>query len=98
MLTIGAALHRAHTRHRRRDQLPPDGNAATHGMAEVSSCMIEALPGRRVCRGEELGYFQYRGSPYCLIFRPGVIESFERRPPYNDHASAVQVMRISSRR
>ena len=61
------------------------------GMAEVSSCMIEALPGQRVRKGEELGYFQYGGSTYCLIFRPGVIESFERKPPSDDHASPVQV-------
>ncbi|MDR5884230.1 phosphatidylserine decarboxylase family protein [Caballeronia sp. LZ032] len=61
------------------------------GMAEVSSCVIEALPGQRVRKGEELGYFQYGGSTYCLIFRPGVIENFERQPPYDDHASPVQV-------
>ena len=39
----------------------------------------------------QLGYFQYGGSTYCLIFRPGVIENFERQPPYDDGASPVQV-------
>jgi phosphatidylserine decarboxylase len=61
------------------------------GMAEVSSCMIDALPGQRVRKGEELGYFQYGGSTYCLIFRPGVIESFVRQPPFDDKAPPIQV-------
>ncbi|MDR5763181.1 phosphatidylserine decarboxylase family protein [Caballeronia sp. LZ035] len=61
------------------------------GMAEVSSCMIEALPGQRVRKGEELGYFQYGGSTYCLILRPGVVESFARQPPYHDDAPPVHV-------
>ncbi len=45
------------------------------GMVEVSSCVIhpEIRPGHRVNKGEEVGYFQYGGSTYCLIFRPGAI-------------------------
>jgi phosphatidylserine decarboxylase len=48
------------------------------GMGDVSSCVIhpEVEPGRRVKKGEELGYFQYGGSTYCLIFRPGAIAGF----------------------
>jgi len=44
-----------------------------------------------VRKGEELGYFQYGGSTYCLIFRPGVIESFVRQPPFDDKAPPIQV-------
>ncbi len=51
------------------------------GMADISSCMIEALPGQRVRKGDELGYFQYGGSSMCLIFRPGVIDSFVVQSP-----------------
>jgi len=49
------------------------------GMAEVSSCVIpdKIKPGYRIRKGEELGYFQYGGSTYCLIFRSGVIKRFE---------------------
>ena len=49
------------------------------GMAEVSSCVIldKIKPGYRIRKGEELGYFQYGGSTYCLIFRHGVIKRFE---------------------
>ncbi|MBU4371730.1 MAG: phosphatidylserine decarboxylase family protein [Proteobacteria bacterium] len=49
------------------------------GMAEVSSCVIpdKIKPGYRIRKGEELRYFQYGGSTYCLIFRPGVIKRFE---------------------
>ena len=48
------------------------------GMAEVSSCVLldKIKAGYRVKKGEELGYFQYGGSTYCLIFRPGVIKKF----------------------
>ncbi len=48
------------------------------GMVEVSSCIIppEIRPGARVKKGDELGYFQFGGSTYCLIFRPGAISGF----------------------
>jgi phosphatidylserine decarboxylase len=48
------------------------------GMVEVSSCILrpEIRPGYRVQKGEEVGYFQYGGSTYCLIFRPGAIGGF----------------------
>ncbi|SAL02886.1 phosphatidylserine decarboxylase family protein [Caballeronia ptereochthonis] len=61
------------------------------GMAEVSSCVIEALPGQRVRKGDELGYFQYGGSTCCLIFRAGVIERFVPQPPFSDDAPPVKV-------
>jgi phosphatidylserine decarboxylase len=48
------------------------------GIAEISSCVIHpnVTPGYRVTKGEELGCFQYGGSTYCLIFRPGTIAEF----------------------
>ncbi|PXW26355.1 phosphatidylserine decarboxylase family protein [Paraburkholderia caballeronis] len=61
------------------------------GMAEVSSCTIVALPGQRVAKGDELGCFQYGGSTYCLIFRPGVIERFVPQPPYRDDVPPLRV-------
>ncbi|MFM0139585.1 phosphatidylserine decarboxylase [Caballeronia grimmiae] len=61
------------------------------GMAEVSSCMIEALPGQHVWKGDELGYFQNGGSSMCLIFRPGVIDSFVVQPPFSKDDSPVKV-------
>lgn len=64
------------------------------GMAEVSSCKIVALPGQHVAKGDELGYFQYGGSTYCLFFRPGVIASFVPKPPYRDD---VPPLKINSR-
>ncbi|WP_233838145.1 phosphatidylserine decarboxylase family protein [Paraburkholderia sp. ZP32-5] len=51
------------------------------GMADVSSCMIDALPGQYVRKGDELGFFQYGGSTFCLVFEAGVIESFIAKPP-----------------
>ena len=48
------------------------------GMVEVSSCIIhpEIRPGHKVKKGDEVGCFQYGGSTYCLIFRPGAIAGF----------------------
>ncbi|MFX7621197.1 phosphatidylserine decarboxylase, partial [Acinetobacter baumannii] len=46
------------------------------GMAEVSSCVIDIALGQHVQKGEELGYFQYGGSTYCLVFQPGAIRGF----------------------
>ncbi|KFX64412.1 MULTISPECIES: phosphatidylserine decarboxylase family protein [Paraburkholderia] len=61
------------------------------GMADVSSCVIEALPGQRVEKGDELGYFQYGGSTYCLVFRPNVVRSFVSQPPFDDEAPPLEV-------
>jgi len=49
------------------------------GMVEISSCIIanNIQAGKRVEKGEELGYFQFGGSTHCVIFRPGVIKEFE---------------------
>lgn len=48
------------------------------GMSDVSSCMIhpQVAAGYHLDKGEELGYFQFGGSTYCLVFRPGVIADF----------------------
>lgn len=61
------------------------------GMADVSSCMIEALPGQRVEKGDELGYFQYGGSTCCLIFERNVIRDFIPQPPFDDNGAPVKV-------
>lgn len=61
------------------------------GMADVSSCVIDALPGQHVDKGDELGYFQYGGSTYCLIFEPGVIRDFVPQAPFDDKAPPIKV-------
>jgi phosphatidylserine decarboxylase len=61
------------------------------GMADVSSCVVEALPGQQVAKGDELGYFQYGGSTYCLVFRPDVVQSFAASPPFDDEAPPIKV-------
>ncbi|SDR54127.1 phosphatidylserine decarboxylase [Paraburkholderia fungorum] len=61
------------------------------GMADVSSCIIEALPGMRLRKGDELGFFQYGGSTCCLVFEPGVIEGFVPQPPFDDKSTPVKV-------
>lgn len=42
------------------------------GMAEVSSCEINVVPGQSVSRGDLIGMFHYGGSTHCLVFQPGV--------------------------
>jgi phosphatidylserine decarboxylase len=61
------------------------------GMADVSSCVIEALPGQLVVKGDELGYFQYGGSTYCLVFGPNVVQSFVPQPQFDDEAPPLKV-------
>lgn len=61
------------------------------GMAEVSSCMVDVTPGQHVCKGEELGYFQYGGSTYCMFFQPGVVDAFVVQPPLSHDTPPVRV-------
>lgn len=66
------------------------------GMAEISSCVIgrQITPGYHVAKGEEIGCFQYGGSTHCLIFAPGVIDSFTLAAvpqPFNANAPALPV-------
>jgi phosphatidylserine decarboxylase len=60
-------------------------------MGDVSSCVIEVVPGQRVDKGDEIGYFQYGGSTYCLLFEPGVIDRFLYAPPFDGEPPVVQV-------
>lgn len=46
------------------------------GMAEVSSCKLSVEEGKKVKKGQELGYFQFGGSTHCLIFQKDVIDMF----------------------
>ncbi|KWK50889.1 phosphatidylserine decarboxylase [Burkholderia stagnalis] len=59
------------------------------GMAEVSSCVIEVVPGQHVDKGDEIGFFQYGGSTFCLLFETGVIERFVHEPPLDEAAAPV---------
>ena len=51
------------------------------GMVEISSCNINKniKPGKKVKKGDELGYFAYGGSTHCLIFEPNVIKKFTHK-------------------
>ena len=41
------------------------------GMAQVSSVVITAEVGRRLQKGEEMGYFQFGGSDFVMVFDAG---------------------------
>ena len=66
------------------------------GMAEVSSSVLldKIKEGYRVKKGEELGYFQYGGSTYCLVFRPGVIKKFLVKE--NDELKMGQALAVAN--
>jgi len=51
------------------------------GMVEISSCNIHAniKQGYKVKKGEELGFFAYGGSTYCLLFEPTRIQFNHRK-------------------
>lgn len=40
-------------------------------MAEVPSCQVVVRPGDDVLKGDEIGFFQFGGSTYCVLFRAG---------------------------
>jgi phosphatidylserine decarboxylase len=66
------------------------------GMVEVSSCLIapEVKPGHHVAKGADLGHFQFGGSTHCLVFGPGVIDTFSSGAlpqPANPEAPLVLV-------
>ena len=61
------------------------------GMAEISSCIIEVTEGQQVTKGDEIGYFQYGGSTHCLIFEPGVIQSFIPQPPFDINTPPIKI-------
>jgi phosphatidylserine decarboxylase len=66
------------------------------GMSDVSSCRIgdDVAPGRHVDKGDELGFFQFGGSTYCLVFRTGVMGSFAAAAipqPHDPHPPLVTV-------
>ena len=46
------------------------------GVAEVSSCVMTVRQDQHVDKGDQIGYFQFGGSTYCLVFRKGVISHF----------------------
>lgn len=50
------------------------------GMGEVSSCMVEVVPGQRVAKGEEIGRFQYGGSTMCMLFESGKVDGIGWNP------------------
>ncbi|MGI3781035.1 MAG: phosphatidylserine decarboxylase family protein [Janthinobacterium lividum] len=64
------------------------------GMGDVSSCMVTVAPGQHLAKGAELGYFQFGGSTYCLVLRPGVVTDFAFTAipqPHDPKAPLVQV-------
>ena len=68
------------------------------GMGEVSSCVIhpEIKPRRRVKKGDELGFFQFGGSTYCLVFRPGAIASFSLQAIPTIYASRAPLVLLGT--
>jgi phosphatidylserine decarboxylase len=69
------------------------------GMSEVSSCMIDPkiTPGYHVSKGEELGFFQFGGSTYCLVFRPGAIAEFSLAAIPQPHDPQAPLVLVRSR-
>jgi phosphatidylserine decarboxylase len=69
------------------------------GMSDVSSCMIDphVTAGYHLEKGEELGYFQYGGSTYCLVFRPGAIAEFTLAAIPQPHDPQAPLMLVRSK-
>ncbi len=54
------------------------------GMAQVSSVVITAEEGRTLHKGEELGYFQFGGSDFVLVFERDCNVQLTARPNVHD--------------
>jgi phosphatidylserine decarboxylase len=69
------------------------------GMADVSSCLIDAsvVPGAHVAKGDELGRFQFGGSTHCLVFRPGALADVAHQALPRDEAATTPLVRVCSR-
>jgi len=62
------------------------------GMVEISSCNINKniKIGNKVKKGDELGFFAYGGSTYCIFFEPNVIKNFKYNK--NDFVKLGQII------
>jgi phosphatidylserine decarboxylase len=74
------------------------------GMAEVSSCVCAdgtgqpLTEGQHLTKGDQVGYFQFGGSTHCLVFRPGVISSFQLQAiPMGENGEDSPVVPVNSR-
>jgi phosphatidylserine decarboxylase len=69
------------------------------GMVEVSSCILapSVKPGAHVEKGEELGHFQFGGSTYCLLFRPGTVAEFALDAVPQPHDPNPRVKPVNTR-
>jgi phosphatidylserine decarboxylase len=69
------------------------------GMVEVSSCVIgpTVKPGAHLDKGDELGYFQFGGSTYCLLFRPGTVAEFALDAIPQPHDPEPRVKPVNTR-
>ena len=61
------------------------------GMSEISSNVLSVKRNDTVAKGDELGYFEYGGSSYCLAFRKDVIMNLctQALPPLTDWDSSA---------
>ena len=73
------------------------------GMAEVSSCMLVDAKGKRlkkdqrVKKGDQIGYFQFGGSTYCLVFGPGVVSEFALQAiPQGENGARSATVKVNS--
>lgn len=50
------------------------------GITEISSVTITVKERQKVKKGQELGRFSYGGSTLALVFQPGAVQRFTKRP------------------
>jgi phosphatidylserine decarboxylase len=67
------------------------------GMAEVSSCVVGVKEGQHVKKGDEIGFFQFGGSTYCLVFRRGAIAEFALQAiPQAESGANSRIAKVNS--
>ena len=62
---------------------------------DAAGTALEA--GQHVMKGDQVGYFQFGGSTHCVVFRPGVISSFELDAlPRGENGEDSTIVKVNS--
>ena len=69
------------------------------GLSDVSSCVIDpaVVPGYHLAKGAELGCFQFGGSTWCLVLRPGVVADVALAAVPQPHDPDAPLVKVCAR-
>ena len=66
------------------------------GMCEISSCQPTVIEGQAVKKGDQLGYFQFGGSSYAIIFDKKLSLNFNPDIRLTDTKGDIRLHKVNS--